>query len=177
MTTESKEKAIRTVKIEEFRAGKKAFISTGVSKVKVTKDGEPICYEIPIQSTGISELIDSFASNAPQPPVKNILVTPDSEMGRDLKLSRKEWIKIPDLSDLAYIQAKEEHNTKVATAVLLKGMVVKIKDEKGEVVENQDKQIEILKSMGMSSDQFAQIVGDIQSLTRWSDEDKQRFLE
>ena len=177
MTEEKKEESkIKVEKVTEFRAGQKLFSSFGISKVKVTKGAEIICYEIPIQSTGISDLIDSFQDKAPQPPVKNELVKPDSEIGRELRLSKPQWLKIPDFGDANYLKEKGDHDARMGNAILLKGIAVQITDESGNPVENEDKKIEILKSMDMSGDQFQQIIKDIEALTKWSEEEKQHFF-
>jgi len=168
---------VETIRITEFKSGESVFTSNGFSKVKVTKNGKVMRFEIPIQSTGISELVDSLHEKAPQPPSTNMLVQPDSPIGQELGLQEKKWMKIPDLTDPDYKKAQEDHNMRVTNAVLLKGLAVDIKDEGGVIVTNEDIKIEILKSMGMSSDQFNQIVTDVQNLTRWTEEEKENFLE
>lgn len=167
---------IKVVKVTEFKSGQKIFSSNGISRVKVTKDGEMICYEIPIRSTGISELIDSLREQAPQPLAKSVLVKPDDEMGREFKLTKNTWMKIPDVTDADYLKAKGDHDLKVSNAILLKGIAVDIRDEAGNLVEDENKKIAVLKSMEMSGDQFAQIVSDIGALTKWSEEEKEHFF-
>ena len=167
---------MKTSKITEFVKGSDIFASTGVSKVKVTKAGEVSCLEIPIQSTGISEIIDAFEAKAPQPPVKNILVKPDAELGKEMGITKKQWMHVPDLADPAYIKAKSEHDSDLGMKILFRGMAVDVKDG-DKVVGNEDEKIAILKSMGMSGDQFSQIVEDITSLTRWTEGEKESFLD
>jgi len=170
---------METTRITEFRKGKNLFISTGLSKVKVTLDGEVNCLEIPIQSTGIAELIDAFEENAPTPPLGKQLVDPadpNDAIARDMKISKKTWIKIPDLTDPEYIKAKEEHDSDMGTAILMKGVAVPILNEEGIEPESNKAKIDLLKEMGMSADQFTQIVNDITSLTKWTEEEKEHFL-
>jgi hypothetical protein len=167
---------MKTLRIDEFRENERSFSSTGISKVKMTQDGEVVCLEIPIQSTGISELIETFQANAPRPPAINILVKPDDPIGKEMKLSKSQWMKIPDLTDAAYLKAKDEHNNNLGMAILSRGLAVDIKDASGNVVKDVDAKVAILKKTKMSSDQFAQIIGDITSLTQWSDEERNRFF-
>ena len=170
------EKGIQTRKLTEIRIGQKVFESSGISRVKVTQEGEIICLEIPIQSTGVSELIDTFQEKAPAPPVANELVKADSEQGKAMGLTRNEWVKMPNYADPAYIKAKEKHDSDLTMAILLKGMAVKILDEQGNQVDDRQKRIDALRGMGMTADQFSQIVKDIASLTRWAEDERNDFL-
>jgi len=167
---------VKREKITEFVAGQNVFTSNGVSSVKVTRDGEITCLDIPIQSTGIAELIDTFKEKAPTPPRKQQMVDPDSEVGKGMGLTKKNGVWMYDLTDPDYIKAKEEHNSNLGIAVLLKGLAVAIKNAEGVLVEDRAEKIKILKSMGMSGDQFQQIINDIQNLTCWSEEEKTHFL-
>lgn len=173
---ETKVKKIKIARVSEFKSGKKLFRSTGISSIKVTDDNEVICYEIPIESTGISELIESFQNKAPIPPEKKCLVTPDSEIGKEMGLSMKKWVYLPDFTDEKYIKDREEHGSAIGMAIVLKGMSVPIKDADGTEIKDEDKKIEILKEMGMSSEQFTQLASDITSLTKWTEEEKNSFL-
>jgi len=168
---------VKTKRVNEFVKGQDLFTSTGISRVKVTKDDKVECLEIPITSTGVAELIDALQEKAPQPPMSNKLVNPDDDMGREMGLSKKTWVKVLDTSDPTYIKQKEDHETNLGLAIVLKGINVEIKNEKGVVVENDQEKIEILKGMGLSGDQFSQIVEDIQALTKWSEEEQTHFFD
>jgi len=163
-------------RITEFKRGEKLFHSNGISKVKVTRGEEVECLEIPIQSTGISELIDAFQEKAPVPPLVNELVEPDSEIGKQLGLTKKDWIKMPNLADPSYIKEKADFDSDLGIAIVMKGLDVEIKDEDGSIVEKKEDKIKILKEMGLSGDQFSQLVNDITSLTRWSEKELTNFL-
>lgn len=167
---------METRKITELVEGESLFTSNGVSKIKVTKNGQVLCFEIPIVSSGITELIDQFDKTAPKPPVKDVKVTPDTPMGKDMGITKNEWVKIRDLSDTDYLEKKQKHESNLGIAIVLKGMAVDIKDKEGNIVEDPDKKIEIMKKMGMSGEQFSQMVSDITSLTKWSEEEKQSFF-
>jgi len=171
---------MKTQRLTEFKEGTDIFISTGISKVKVTRNGEVECLEVPVQSTGISDLITTFEQNAPTPPLTKLFADPNDPndvIAKEMKIAKKTWIKIPDLTDSDYLKQKEEHDSDMGTAILMKGMAVIIRDKNGEEVEDDKKKIETLKGMGMSADQFTQIVDDITSLTRWSEEEKEHFFE
>jgi len=167
---------METKKITELVEGESLFTSNGVSNIKVTKNGQIVCYEVPIISSGITELIDQFDKNAPKAPIKDIKVTPDSPMGKDIGVTKNEWVKIRDTSDADYLEKKQKHESSLGIAIVLKGMAIEIKDKAGNIVEDPDKKVEIMRNMGMSGEQFSQIVADIQSLTKWSEEEKKDFF-
>ncbi len=170
------EENVKKVRITEFKKGETPFRSTGISNVKVTQEDVVCCLEIPIQSTGISELIDTFSENAPQPPARNTLVKKDDEIGKQLGLKKDDWIKIPDVTDPKYIKEKEEFDSNLGIAIVCKGLAIDIKAEDGSIVTEKDKKVDILKGMGLSGDQFSQIVTDITSLTRWTQEETRDFF-
>jgi len=170
-------------KISSLRRGQKVFQSTGLSELKVTTYNqesnqiEIVCLEIPIKSTGISELIDAFNEKAPKPPAINKLVEADSEIGKELGLTKKNAIKIFDLTDPTYLKQKEAHDSKLGIAIVMKGMDLQIEDEQGEVITDDEEKIKVMKEMGLSGEHFTQLVNDISSLTKWNQDEKENFLE
>lgn len=166
---------IETKRITALTENESIFESRGVSRVKVTCDGKILALELPIKSTGVSDLIDTFSQNAPGPPGINLVVEPNSEIGRELGLTRRRIVKVPDLTDPKYLRDKEEHDRNMGISVLIQGLEIDIKDAEGNVVTDPDKAIVILKKQGMSSDQFMQIIDDITSLTKWSEEEISSF--
>ena len=176
--TEEK-KGITRVRLERLQRGKKQFLSTGISNVKVTQGGEIICLEIPIQSTGISELLESFQDTAPTPPMTKLKVDPqgeNAEIAKDLGMTKKDWIKIPDYTDATFIKERDKHNSDLGVAILLKGMVISLFDEEDKEITDGQEKIDTLKGEGMSGDQFQQVVNDITSLTKWTDEERANFF-
>ncbi|MBU2395760.1 MAG: hypothetical protein KKH70_20690 [Gammaproteobacteria bacterium] len=173
---EKKEGKIEVVRVTEFRDGESIFESRGFSRVKVTKDGKARALEIPIKSTGISELVESFVRNAPKPPEKKFLAKPDDEVGKELGLTANKWVFLPDMNDEDYKKRVQDHDQRMGNAILLKGIDVVIKDKDGGIVEDEDKKIEVFKHMGMSTDHFQQVINDIQALTRWSEKETESFL-
>lgn len=180
---------MKTKRIDKFKKGSNVFQSTGISRVKVTEiveekdvDGnkkmveEIICLEIPIQSTGISELINTYREKAPAPPVENVLLDPESEEGKELGIVKKQWVKMPNLADLTYIKDKEEHSGDMGIAIVLKGLAVPLIDEKDEEITDRSIKVKALKEMGISTDQFTQIAADITSLTRWTEREREDFF-
>jgi len=68
---EQKKVKIESIDITEFKEDDEPiFSSDGISRVKVTKNGVVKIINVPIQSTGVSELVDTFRDKAPLPPKK-----------------------------------------------------------------------------------------------------------
>ena len=186
---EDKRVKIKKVRLTELRRGKKLFLSTGISKVKITdlievageQDYQEVSMiEIPIQSTGISELMETFQEKAPTPPTVSMLVDPNgknAEIAKDLGMTKKDWIKIPDYNDKKYLETKSEHDNNLGQAILLKGMNIILTEEDGTIITDGNEKIKVLKEAGMSGDQFQQVVNDITSLTKWTEEEKYNFLD
>ncbi|MFH1623547.1 MAG: hypothetical protein ABID54_00135 [Pseudomonadota bacterium] len=172
-----KEEGTKEIKITELTEGSPIFESNGISKVKVTKAGKIQALVFPICSTGVSELIDTYTSKAPQPPVINQVVEPNSDVGKQLKLSRRQHVKTLDFSDPAYLEAKEKHDQDLGLAIMLQGLDVPIKNKKGEEIADKGQKLAVLKGLGMTGDQFMQIVEDIQDLTKWKEDQEDSFLD
>ena len=165
------------IKITELIEGNAIFESKGISKVKVTKDGTAKALVFPIRSTGVSELIDSFTAQAPKPPIINQVVAPDSEIGKQLGLQQKRHVKTFDLTDKSYLEAKEQYDRDLGLAVMLQGLDIPIKDKAGNEIAERDKKLEVLRSLGMTGNQFMQIAADIQNLTKWKEDQEDSFFD
>lgn len=166
-------------RISRLKAGESVFKSTGISYVKVSNEGEIECLEIPIRSTGVSELIDRFQRKAPQPPIERVLVDPANDkdgLAKELGLAKKTWISIPNYSDRDYIERKDKHDSDMGIAIVIQGLDIELVDENDKPIEDDDKKVNVLKSMGLTGEQFSQLVGDITSLTRWSEDEKIDFF-
>ena len=48
--------------------------------------------------------------------------------------------------------------------------------QEGKDIEDEDRKIEVLRSMGISGEQFTQLVDDISSLTKWQEDRDEDFL-
>ena len=165
------------IKITRLKEGEAIFESNGISNVKITKDGKVKTLVFSIRSTGVAELIDKYAERAPRPPVKNELVQADSWMGRQMKLGKKQWVKILDTTDPDYVAAKEKHDQDLGMAIMLQGLDVELMDKNDKPVTDGEQQVKILKSLGMTTAQFMQIVRDIQDLTEWAERQETSFFD
>ena len=164
------------VDVSELVDGDDVFLSTGKSKVKVTKDGKVRALVFKIKSSGVADLVDKFNKKAPKAPVHKEIVEPNSEIGKQLGLRQKKWVRMPDLADPDYIEALNKHNQDLGMAILLQGLDVVFKDKHGNVVTDSDEKIKIMKEQNMTGHQFTQIINDIQDLTRWNEEATEDFF-
>ena len=167
---------VNTVDLTQITEGGSEFMSQGYSNIKATKKGKIENVRIPIKSTGVTELIEEFKRNEPSPPAKAVLVKKDSEEGKGMKLSEDKWVKMPDFTDAKYIEKREKFEGDLGIAILAKGVDIPFVNKKGEEVTDPDEKVSILKSKGLSSDQFTQIVNDIRSLTLWTEKELADFF-
>lgn len=171
---------MKKTRLSKIKKGEKKFESRGMSELKITKSNNGInqieCIEIPIVSTGITEIIDTFKSKAPTPPVINELVSPDSEIGKQLGITKKEWIKMPNYADSTYLEERQDYESKLGIAIVVKGIDIEFENENDEVITNDDQKVEILQENGLTGEHFSKLVDDITSLTKWTDEEKERFF-
>ena len=167
---------VETVPVEVLKEGDELFMSHGFSNVKVTKGSVVQNVRLPIKSSGVTELIESFKAQEPKPPVIDEIVKKDSDIGRQLRLTKDTQVKVPNLGDPEYIRKLDEYESKLGIAILQKGLAVNFQDRHGKNVIDDNKKIEILKGMGMSGGQFTQVVQDIRTLTEWDEEEKRNFF-
>lgn len=160
-----------------FQEGDNLFASTGYSDIKVTRDGEVITRRIPIKSTGVIELLENLSEEAPIPPTTNELVEPESELGRRMKLKKKQWVRLVDASDPIYQKKMDEYNQRLGYEIILQGLAIDLKDKDGGIITDKKEKLRILKSIGFTATQFEQLANDIQKLTSWSQEERADFFE
>ena len=165
------------IRITELVDGDPIFESKGVSRVKVTKDGKAQALMFPIRSTGVADLVDKFSKKEPRPPVITELIEPESRIGKQLRLGRKQHIKMLDFSNSDYLEKKEKHDRDLGLAIFLLGLDIYIKDMAGKPFTYCYKTVEVHKRLGMTGDQFMQIIGDIQDLTKWDKENRADFFD
>ena len=116
--------ADKTIRVKELVDGQEIFKSHGISKLKVTKGEDVITLEIPIKSTGVSDVIDESRRKAPTPPVITIVVRPGDPAFKELGLARKKHVQTYDFTDKVYIEKKESFpNTKFTDACKAMGIV------------------------------------------------------
>ena len=171
-----KAEGIETLEITELQEGDTLFIAQGYSNVKVTQNGKVKNVKLPIKSSGVTELIEEFKEKEPKPPKIDQIVKKDSDIGKQLKLTKDTQVKVPDLADEKYVKALNKYESDLGIAILQKGLAVTLKDKEGNEITNPDKKISMLKGMGMSGPQITQVVQDIRSLTEWTEEELSSFF-
>ena len=173
------------LEVTEFIEGQPIFESKGISLVKITKviqddDGKPInqisTLRIPIKSSGVDELVKEFGKESPKPPVVNKVIKPGTDLAKQLGMTEKGWVQGFDLTDPEYIKTLDEHNRLLGMKVVLKGLAVIIKDKEGNIVEDDNEKVRILRGMGLTGEQFTQIANDISMLTKWEEVREDAFL-
>jgi len=172
----AEKEVIETIVVEELIEGNPIFQSNGYSDLKITKNGVPRRLRIPIKSEGIDDLVEKFNKQKPTPPIINHLIKPDDEMGRDMKLREKKWVKIFDATDETYLAELEKWQQDLGMKIVLSGVDVIFKDKDGNIIEDDDRKIEIFRGMGLTGEHFTQISNDITSLTRWQEAENFDFL-
>lgn len=170
-------KDITLVRLNELKEGDSPFESRGVSTVKVTHGGVVKKLEIPIKSSGISELVDAFQRKVPTPPAKKCKVEAGTDQAIDLGVTTTQWVYLSDFADEDYQESLKEHNSNLGMKIVLHGLDVPILDKEGKAIEDGEKKIEVLKGMGITGEQFTQIVDDVSLLTKWEDENESDFLQ
>lgn len=167
---------IEVEELTSLKEGSDIFQSHGYSYVKITRDGKSKALKVPIKSSGVTELIEEWKKNEPKPPIADVLVQKDSEQGKQMKLTEKKWIRMPNLADPAYLEALEAYQANLGIAIVLKGLALQMLDKEGKEVTDPDKKIAILRGMGLSGPQFTQVVEDIRAMTEWSEEELVSFF-
>jgi len=180
---------IRRQVLERLRAGEQPFLAWGYSLLKKKEasivDGEIVEEEvelaIPIKSVGMAEAMDMIARKAPVPPTKDEYIRAGSPEAKALGLPHGKIIRVEDRTDPEYKEQVIQHARWSLYHSILNGLamdiedvdadgrpvpVVKANDNKSATqILDQDKAITILKSQGVSNEQFEQLYSDIQALT------------
>lgn len=167
---------VKRLSLDALTEGDSVFRSNGTTTLKVTRDGEMMALDIPIQSSGVNEIMEEFRSKEPQPPAKKAFITPEEDLGKSMGIKEKQAAWISDFADPDYVKAKEQYESDLGLRIVLQGIAIPIKDRDGNVIEDRDRKLTVLKQMGLTGEHFSQIVRDIQSLTQWTEEEKTRFL-
>jgi len=162
-------------RVEAIQAGEALFDSRGVCRVKITRQDAPAILEVPIRSTGIWELMERLSRQAPRPPVRAEWMTADSNLGRQLGLSRDGPVLLFDTADPDYLTRLAAHHREVLWQVLLAGIDLPLLDAAGQAVSDPAEQRRILEEAGLSEHQAEKIFKDIQVLTRLEEEAEDFF--
>jgi len=171
------QEAVKTISLDELVDGNKLFESTGVSYLKVTRGGEVMRLAIPIRSTGVAEAIEHFErSNRPVPPKKRIIVKPSDDLGREMKITRNEFVSIHDFTDEGFQKELSKYDRDLGLKVLLLGVNIPFKDKDGKEITDDELKLNALRAMGITGEQVGQLVRDIRNLTRWEEAREADFL-
>lgn len=130
-----------------------------------------------IKSVGMSELMEEIQNKAPVPPASLRAYKADSDVAR--QLGRKHDVVVYEVNeaDPGFQRAKRKHETDSAFTIVLYGIAHDLKLN-GEIVLNgsditrpsvvvdQEKALQAVKNLGMSSEHFGMIVRNIRELTQ-----------
>jgi len=183
-------KVVRRQVIERLRAGEQPFLAWGYSLLKrkeafTEADGSIIEEEfelaVPIKSIGVAETMERIARKAPTPPITKQYIKVDSDEGRGLGLKIPRIVEVENLTDPAYKEQMQAHGRWAMYNMILTGLAMDVEDKDPDgkpvlVVKSndnrsatqildEDKAIAILKSQGLSNEQFEQLYEDIKALT------------
>lgn len=168
---------IKTINLEELVDGNRIFDSNGVSYIKVTRNGEVLKLAVPIRSTGVAEAIDQFERDQrPTPPKKRIIIKPSDDLGKELKITRNEFVSVFDMTDEAYLKDVVKYERDLGLKVLLLGIAIPMKGKDGKEITDDNEKLNVLRTMGITGDQVGQLVKDIRNLTRWEEKRESDFL-
>jgi len=168
---------IETIDLDQLMEGNNIFESKGISYLKVTYKGQAKRIAIPIKSSGVSEMIDEFErEKKPMPPKKRELIKKDSDMGKEMRLSKNEWVFVFDFTDETYLSETEKYQRDLGLKVVMMGIDLPIKDREGNDIMDDNRRLQILKDMGLTGEHLSQLVKDIQALTQWQEDRENDFL-
>lgn len=175
-------KEIRIETLTRLKGGETPFLAWGYSDLKVQLGEETVIKRVPIKSTGLAEIMEQMAADAPVPPVKKMLIKPDSPEGREARLTHATMMQVFDSTDKEYIERNRKHNVKTTFRIILNGLNMDIDSEDGAVlvksngigrateVVDEDAAITVLKSQGFSTNHFDKLYTDITNLTQMEKE-------
>lgn len=171
----------REIKIEtitRLKGGSTPFLAWGYSDLKVQRGEESVIMRMPVKSTGLAEIMEQMAADAPVPPVKKMLIKPDSPEGREARLTHASFMQVYDTTDKEYIERTRKHNVKTTFRIILNGLAVDIEDASGDAtlvksngpgmrseVVDEDAALTVLKELGFSTHHFDKLYSDITNLT------------
>jgi hypothetical protein len=168
---------IESIDLDQIVEGNSIFESRGICQLKVTHAGKIKKISIPIKSRGVSEMIDEFEKNKkPQPPKKRELIKKDSDVGREMKLTKNEYAWVFDFTDEVYLDELQRYNRNLGLKIVMLALDLPIKDAEGNEITDDERKLNILKGMGLTGEHLNQLVKDVQSLTQWQEDRENDFL-
>ena len=158
--------------ITSLMEGNPVFRCRGIVRIKV---GEKV-FQLPIRSVDVEESIRLLAHKRPNPPVERVFVRPDEAKKSG---QRGGWVTVANEASPAYIEAQRTYTTELNYLIMLKGLDVSLKDSSGiavwdpnnESCQDKEASLRILRSLGLTSWQFTDIVEAIQNLTNFAVEE------
>lgn len=167
--------------LTHLRKGVHNFQATGYSCLKVTHkaqgDKKTVAYKIPIKSQGITELLEQLRDREPRPPSTKVLITPRDDVGQQLRISRNQWVIMPDFTDPKYIEEVKKSETEAVYMIVAVGLDLDLQNERGDVVHDPQEKVNILKDMGFSMQHFQQLAEDVKQLTEWAEGEQEGFFD
>lgn len=167
--TDGPRRAERKPVMTEFVLGETSFVSTGISELKVTRDGKEEIIPIPIKSVGVVETQEVIDREMPKPPVKMETIRAESDTGQALGLSEDEVRRVYDYRDPEYTAQLREYSQKKLWAMIVPGLDIEFRDTAGKLVTDSEQIIAGLKAAGITGHQLDQLARDIKSLTSLSE--------
>jgi len=177
MSRAEKRREVKVETLTRLRGGETPFLAWGYSDLRVQRGEEVVIQRMPIKSTGLAEIMEQLAADAPVPPVKKQLIKPDSPEGREARLQHATLMQVYDTTDKDYIERTRKHNVKTTFRIILNGLAVDIADENDVIlvksngpgmrseVNDEDAALTVLKGLGFSTHHFDKLYTDITSLT------------
>lgn len=172
----SPEAAVREIDIEElYEQADGAFASWGYSRLKVTKGDEVLAVLVRIGSVP-QDLVDALRRKAPRPPVKTVMLDPNTEDGRALGVTTRQKAQVPDFGDPAYVEALQQHQQMFTREIVGRGVTSKLRFKDGRTAEAPEERYAALEEHGLSGPHFLQLTDDILNLTQWTEVERANFL-
>lgn len=161
--------------ITELIEGENVFESHGYAEVKVTKAGKPQKIRLPIKSRGVAEYQEKLAAKAPKPSTTFEFIKKGSAEGRELGLKHDQKVIVFDLTDEAYIDAKEKHDEDFGWRIAVFALDLKWKKKDGTIITAYEEKKAILQAAGLTGYQSNDIMKAVNELTMFT-EGQEDFL-
>lgn len=158
-------------KVVLFKPGSQAFRATGVSRLRVTRAGKPETLEVRIKSYDMNDpVIRAVMDAQPRPPVITQLVSPSSELGKELGIRKPTPCRVHDTADPTFLREMEKWRRELTMAVVAAGLDEPFEDADGKPVTDPAEKVKILGDCGLSIQHLEQLADDIRKLTSFEDE-------
>jgi hypothetical protein len=135
---------------------------------------------LPITTAGVQEAIQLLVQADPQPPVRDKLVLPNSDLGRSLGLTEKKVVGIADEANAEYRERKRAYEERLQWGLAAVGVAVplRVRRDDGTLAEPEglDERIEALKQSGLKFAHVVEINKALQRLLSWTQEERKRFF-